>query len=270
MEVSPAFAKEAFLADLPEKPSHPEAEYGNWVSTQLVYFPALAGVALVALSIWFPLLTIPAAIFIIVAAYFAYARHLFASHGGNVQGAIWTMLLDRQEWDGNGRALDIGCGSGALTVRLARKYPAAMVTGVDHWDERWEYSKALCERNASLEGVGERITFRQASASSLPFEDGSFDLVVSNLTFHEVKDASDKRLLIKEALRVLRSGGTFAFQDLFLLKRLYGDVDTLLVTIRGWGATRVEFVDTHNAPEIPWVLKLPFMVGTLGLIAGTK
>jgi SAM-dependent methyltransferase len=258
------------LTDLSVEPSRPEAEYGNWVSTRLMYFPALVGVVLVVLSIWSLLLAIPGAIFILVAAYFFYARRLFSCHGRNVQGAIWAILLDRLEWDGDGRALDIGCGSGALSVGLAKKYPAAVVTGVDHWGERWDYSKALCERNASIEGVGERVTFQQSSASSLPFEDGSFDLVVSNLTFHEVKDAPDKSLLIKEALRVLRTGGIFAFQDLFLLKRVYGDVDALLVIIRGWGATRAEFVDTHNAPAIPWALKLPFMVGTLSLITGAK
>jgi SAM-dependent methyltransferase len=246
------------------------AEYGNWVSRQLVYVPALVGLGFITLSVWSIVFAIPAAVLILVAAYFAYARYLFAPHGGRVQDLIWTNLLDHLEWDGRGQALDIGCGNGALAIRLARKYTAAKVAGIDHWGKQWEYSKALCERNATIEGVGERLTFQQASASSLPFPDESFDLVVSNLTFHEVKDAADKRLLIKEALRVLRSGGVFAFQDLFLSKRVYGDVGALLVAIRSWGAEKVEFVDTHNAPFIPWALKLPFMVGTMGLVVGAK
>jgi len=250
--------------------SQTTAEYGNWVSRQLVFVPALVGLGLIALSVWSIVFAIPAAVLILVAAYFAYARYLFASQGGNVQGLIWANLLDHLEWDGRGQALDIGCGNGALAVRLAKKYPAAKVAGIDHWGKQWEYTKALCERNASIEGVEERLTFQQASATSLPFPDESFDLVMSNLTFHEVKDAPDKRLLIKEALRVLRSGGVFAFQDLFLSKRVYGEVDALLVAIRSWGAEKAEFVDTHDAPFIPWALKLPFMVGTMGLIVGAK
>jgi SAM-dependent methyltransferase len=247
-----------------------KVEYGNWVSLRLVYAPVLAGGGFIALSIWSHVLVIVAAILLLIAAYFAYARYLFAPQGGNVQGAVWTTLLDHLEWDGRGRALDVGCGSGALSIRLAIRYPAAVVTGIDHWGKQWEYSKALCERNAVIESVGERLTFRQASASSLPFPDESFDVVVSNLTFHEVKDTPDKRLLVKEALRVLRTGGIFAFQDLFLMKRIYGDIDGLLMIIRSWGVAKVKFVDTHDAPFIPWALKLPFMVGTMGVIEGMK
>ena len=128
----------------------------------------------------------------------------------------------------------------------------------------------MCERNAAIEDVKERLTFQQANASSLPFSDESFDAVVSNLTFHEVGDAPDKRQLIREALRVLRKGGIFALQDLFLIKQEFGDVDALLITIRSWGVTNVEFVETRKAPYVRRALRPSFMVGTLGLIAGEK
>jgi ubiquinone/menaquinone biosynthesis C-methylase UbiE len=99
----------------------------------------------------------------------------------------------------------------------------------------WEYSKSVCERNAGIAGVSSRVSFKKASASALPFEDESINAAVSNLVFHEVKDAKDKRDVIKEALRVINKGGKFAFQDLFLEKRVYGEVDDLLETIRSWG-----------------------------------
>jgi SAM-dependent methyltransferase len=235
-----------------------------------VILPAVLGVGFIALSPWSFLFLIPATIFVLIAAYFAYARYLFAPRGGNVQGAIWETLLDHLEWNGSGRGLDIGCGSGALSIKLAKKYPAVVVTGVDLWGSQWEYSKALCEKNAALEGVAERVTFQAASASSLPFDDGSFDVVVSNLTFHEVRETGDKRLLVKEALRTLKPGGVFALQDLFLIRRTYGDVDGLLESIRSWGISKVEFVATRKAPFVPWALRLPFMVGTMGLIVGVK
>lgn len=128
----------------------------------------------------------------------------------------------------------------------------------------------MCEKNAQIEEVGQRITFQKASASKLPFPDGCFDSAVSNLTFHEVVDAKDKREVIREALRVVKPGGTFAFQDLFLIEREFGKMDDFLQGIRAWGIRKVEFVETRNAPFIPSALKLPFMVGTMGIILGEK
>ena len=103
-----------------------------------------------------------------------------------------------------------------------------------------------------------------------PLENETFDVAVSNLVFHEVSDTADKRELVREALRVVKKGGRFAFQDLFLLKQVYGEPQELLETIRSWGIEKVEFVETRQAGFIPAALKLPFMVGTLGLIVGKK
>ena len=215
-------------------------------------------------------LALPSIFFFLVSAYFAYARYEFSSRGGNVQNETWNLLLAHISWNGKGRAMDIGCGSGALAIKLARKYPEASVVGVDYWGKNWEYSKDRCDRNAQIEGVGDRVSFRKASASALPFGDEEFDLVVSNLTFHEVKDTKDKRQLIREALRVVRKGGAFAFQDLFLEKRTYGDSEELTGAIRNWGIEKVAFLPTRDADFIPSMLKLPFMVGTMGIIVGRK
>jgi hypothetical protein len=61
-----------------------------------------------------------------------------------------------------------------------------------------------------------------------------------------------------------------ACQDLFLAKGLYGEVDDLLETIQSWGIAEVAFVDTSAFGFIPTALKLPFMVGKIGIIYGTK
>ena len=95
-------------------------------------------------------------------------------------------------------------------------------------------------------------------------------MAVSNLVFHEVKSSRDKKDVIKEALRVVTKGGWFVFQDLFLWKRVYGEVDDLLETIRSWGIETVEFVDTSVWDFIPKALKLPFMLGTVGILYGRK
>ncbi|NLE45082.1 MAG: class I SAM-dependent methyltransferase [Chloroflexi bacterium] len=252
------------------QPSAMKPDYRNWVSPRLLYVAGAGSVVFAGLSFLVPWFAILAVICGASCAYFAYARYQFSSRGGDLQPKVQALLLDGFEWDGEGKAIDIGCGSGALSITMAIKYPDAQVTGVDFWGGSWEYSKDVCDCNAEIEGVGDRVAFQQGTASSLPFDDGSFDAAVSNLTFHEVRDVKDKRLLIKEALRVVKKGGAFAFQDLFLWKQVYGDVDDLLAAIRSWGVERVEFIDTSSSPFIPRALKLPFMLGTIGVLRGTK
>lgn len=245
-------------------------DYGNWVRNRMIVIPGLIGLGVLAVSLLFPPLILLALPFLLAAAYFAYARRQFSPAGGDVQRKVHAMLLERLDWDGQGQALDIGCGNAALTVRLAKAYPDVQVTGVDYWSEEWGYGQVACERNAQLEGVGERTTFQHGSAAALPFADGQFDAAVSNLVFHEVKDADDKREVIREALRVVKPGGTFAFQDLLMWRQLYGDTDDLVATIKSWGIREVTFVETRNAPFISPLLRLPFMLGTLGIIYGVK
>jgi ubiquinone/menaquinone biosynthesis C-methylase UbiE len=245
-------------------------DYGNWVSKRIVYLPSLVGFVVLGFAFLLWVLVIPAVLLFVVSGYFAYARYQFDSNGRNIQDKIRSLVIANLDWNGEGCALDIGCGNGALTVKLAQKYPKAQIVGIDFWGEKWEYSKSACEKNAAIEDVKERVTFRKASASALPFEDESFDAVVSNLVFHEVSDAADKRQVIREALRVIKKGGKFAFQDLFLIKQVYGNTENLVAAIQSWGTKNVEFVQTRDAEFIPSALKLPFMVGTIGLIKGEK
>jgi SAM-dependent methyltransferase len=245
-------------------------DYGNWVSARLVYMPGLLCLLFAALSFVLPALIIVALLFFLGFAYFAYARALFSQNGGDVQARIQDLILDYLDWDGNGKVLDIGCGNAPLAIKIAVQYPHAEVTGVDYWGPAWEYAKGVCERNAAVEGVAGRVTFQQSSASALSFGDETFDVAVSNLVFHEVRDAPDKRQVVKEALRVVRKGGRFAFQDLFLWKQVYGDIDAFLDTVKSWGIEQVEFVDTSQSAFIPLALKLPFMVGTIGILYGRK
>jgi len=247
-------------------------DYGNWVTVHHILIPVVLGFLFLVLSIPAEMLVVPAVFFFVASVYFAYARYAFSARGGNVQAGIHDLVLGYLDWDGRGQLLDIGCGNAPLTIKAARKYPQSRVTGIDYWGGvwKWVYSQEVCERNARIEGVADRVTFQRASASALPFPDGFFDAAVSNLVFHEVADARNKRDVIREALRVVKKGGVFAFQDLFFNRKLYGEAGDLLETIHGWGIEQVNLSSTKDSTIIPRALKLPFMVGTMGVLYGRK
>jgi len=247
-----------------------KVDYGNWVPSRSIYLPGVISALFLGLSYAFLPLIVIAGFFFLISAYFAYARYRFAPVGGNLQVQIRDLVLAHLEWNGKGIGIDIGCGNAPLVIKLAQKYPVAQIMGIDYWGKTWGYSKNACQRNARIEGVGKRVIFQKASGSALPFKGGCFDVVVSNLAFHEVRDIKDKKEVIREALRVAKKGGRFVFQDLFLMHRIYGKTDDLLSTVRSLGITEVKFVKTGDSSFIPKILKLKFMVGALGILYGEK
>lgn len=104
------------------------------------------------------------------------------------------------------RVLDLGCGTGTLTVRAAIWQPRAQLTGVD-LDEA-----ILARARARATRVGTPIQWDRASADALPYADGSFDRVLSSLVFHHLPPGTKSRAL-EEAYRVLRSGGELHIAD---------------------------------------------------------
>ena len=250
--------------------------YGNWIRRRKIYtfwgigvFSLLLAMIPIYLLIRI-LLLISAAIFIGLGAYLSYVAYQFSAKGGGFQEKLWWVVLEHLAWDGNGSVLDIGTGNGPLAIRIAKKYPTAQVVGIDYWGDDWEYSQNVCEENAALEGVSERTAFKRASASDLPFGDQHFDAVLSHFVFHEVADAADKRDVIKEALRVLKKGGVFSFQDMFLDEKLYGKRGDLVKTIQNWGVQEVQFLDSHEILSIPALLDTSRTLGNCSIIYGRK
>ena len=135
-----------------------------------------------------------------------------------------------------GVGLDIGCGSGALTIACAKRNPQGKMVGIDRWGKEYaSFSLPLCEKNAS---------FQRGNAVKLHFPDESFDAVTSNYVYHNIT-GEDKQALLLETLRVLKKGGTFAIHDL-ISKRRYGDMQAFVQKLRDMGYERVELIDTTD------------------------
>ena len=141
-----------------------------------------------------------------------------------------------------GCGLDVGCGSGALTIACAKKNPGAQMLGVDRWGKEYaSFSLPLCEKNAKAEGV-KNVSFRKGDAVKLDFPDESFDAVVSNYVYHNIP-IRDRQALLLESLRVLKKGGTFAIHDI-MSRSKYGDIHAFVNKLRDMGYESVELIDT--------------------------
>ena len=209
-------------------------KYGNWVPEKLLallwVLTAIAAALLIAsIEVWkngiliavFAIGTVAALFY---AVYMTMFHKEFSFEGGGLMGKMHEFLLSKLPFSGEGKILDIGCGSGALIIRAKKKFPQAEAVGLDYWGAGWNYAKEQCETNARLENV-QNLSFIKGDASNLCYEDGYFDAAISNFVFHEVRTVSDKHSLVKEALRVVRKGGAFAFQDMFEVKRLNGSME---------------------------------------------
>ncbi len=249
----------------------------NWISIKRLIKVALFAMLFILLSLLVFVKLVIGIIAMVIAilllsmfVYFVYARYQFSPKGNDVQNKIYNLILDYMELNEPGKIIDIGCGEGSLIVKMANKFPTAKITGIDNWQSIWVYTKELCIKKAENEGILERVSFEKASASKLPFEDETFDLAVSNFVFHEVKDEKNKKKLIKEALRVVKKGGSFVFQDMFLSKLFYGKQDDLLNEIKSWDIRHIQLENTSKSDFIPKGLKLPFVTGKMALICGIK
>ena len=143
-----------------------------------------------------------------------------------------------------GSVLDVGCGSGALAITVAKNHPDAFVIGVDRWGKEYaSFSKKLCEQNAEAEGAL-NIRFQKGDATHLDFQDESFDAVTSNYVYHNIPSKNRQDLLL-ETLRTLKKGGTFAIHDIFSMSK-YGDMQGFIDKLKSMGYQDVNLINTTD------------------------
>ena len=100
-----------------------------------------------------------------------------------------------------GKLLEVPVGTGVLTMPVYKDLPDADITCLDYSADMMNAAR----KKAEAAGI-KNITFRQGDVGALPFDDGSFDIVLSLNGFHAFPD---KEAAYRETFRVLKPGGTF-------------------------------------------------------------
>lgn len=106
-----------------------------------------------------------------------------------------------------GRILDVGCGSGAMNLVLARRFPDSEIVGVDLSDPLLRLARDAVE----AANLGKRLTFERADVQEIPYADNSFDIVINTNMVHLVEDPIR---MLDEMERVLDPGGFLFIADL--------------------------------------------------------
>jgi len=146
------------------------------------------------------------------------------------------LLLRHLPLDPKSHVLDVGCGTGFPTIELAQRLgPSARVTGIDPWAaalvRAWHKAKVWGVHNVML---------IDGDATRMPFPDGSFDLIVSNLGLNNF---ADPVTAMTECRRVARPGARLA-----LATNLQGTMAEFYAIFRTvLDSSSVERLDAHVA-----------------------
>lgn len=128
-------------------------------------------------------------------------------------------MLALNDWRGNEKVLDVGCGRGLLLAGAAKRIRAlngtGHATGIDIWstEDMGGNSEAATLHNLDLEGVQSICTLLSTPAQKMPFDDASFDVIVSNLCLHNIYDRATRLRALEQIVRVLKPGGVAIISD---------------------------------------------------------
>lgn len=190
--------------------SRPRGSYGidaPYVPAGFVLAAVVAGVFAVLARSW---------VWTVVLVFFLALAGIYLHTTLAGKFAIWRRLLATADLVGTERALDVGCGRGAVTVLLAQRLPQGHVDGIDLWRSRDQSGNAEDRTRANLEAndVSGLVDLHTGDMRTLPFEDESVDVVTASVSIHNLKARADREAAITEAYRILKPAGRILIADI--------------------------------------------------------
>ena len=125
---------------------------------------------------------------------------------GMREEAFKRRLIARAAIEPGQDVLDLGCGTGTLTLMLKDAAPETRLTGLDGDPQVLDIARAKAARS------GQSVNWDLGMAYDLPYPNSSFDVVVSSLVIHHL-DTDHKLMALREVRRILRRGGRLHMVD---------------------------------------------------------
>lgn len=118
--------------------------------------------------------------------------------------------IEWMDFKPDNRILDLGCGTGAMTLQIAAKLNrSGHIEGIDASGKMIQVARKHLNKTT----LADRCHFQQALAEKLPFGEESFDYCFSSMFYHHLP-IELKRQSMAEAYRVLKKGGIFVVLDI--------------------------------------------------------
>ena len=177
-------------------------------------------------------------------------------------------LVKEAHIEKNHQVLDLGCGTGTLTILIKKTHPEAEVVGIDGDSRVLEIAQAKVAR------AGLRIKLEQGMAFELPYCDNSFDRVLSSLLLHHLAQ-ENKIKTLNEVFRVLRPGGELLLADfgkpsnaiMFLVSLVMRRLEETQDLIKG---LLPEMLHRGGFEMVGEVSRYMMMIGTISLFRARK
>jgi ubiquinone/menaquinone biosynthesis C-methylase UbiE len=166
------------------------------------------------------------------------------------------------------KVLDLGCGTGTLTIMLKQSEPQAKIIGLDGDED----VLAIARSKATQAGI--EVQWEKGLADHLPYPDHSFDRVVSSLVIHHLITEGKVRAF-QEIYRVLRVGGEFHMVDFGPPHNLY---ERILAVFDRWleeaednaNGLLPQMIQKAGFPQVEETLHLTTIFGSLSMLRAIK
>lgn len=123
-------------------------------------------------------------------------------------------MVSQVNWHGDEQVLDVGTGSGITLIGCAKHLTTGKAIGIDIWDPNaGGGTPEIFWKNVHANELADRVDLQRVDARQMPYEDESFDVIVSSFAVHHMGSPADIQRATQEMIRVLKPGGKIIICD---------------------------------------------------------